>query len=125
MEHHVRVLGVLNVVVGAFSGLAALFQLLFFGGAQTISAYLSINSAIAAVWLWSMLVLMLPCIVVGLALVGFRGWARSAGIVLSVCEMLNVPLGTIVGLYGLWVLFSEDTDMLFSRRFGQYVIPRR
>ena len=125
MEHHVRVLGILNVVVGAFSGMAALFQLLFFGGAQTASAFLSINTAIAAVWLWSMLVLMLPCIVVGLALVGFRGWSRGAGIVLSVCEMLNVPLGTIVGLYGLWVLFSEDTDMLFSRRFGQYVVPRR
>lgn len=125
MEHHVRVLGVLNVVVGAFSGLAALFQLLFFGGAQTISGYLSINTAIAAVWLWSTLALMLPCIVVGLALVGFRGWSRGAGIVLSVCEMLNVPLGTLVGLYGLWVLFSEDADMIFSRRFGQSVVPRR
>jgi hypothetical protein len=25
-----------------------------------------------------------------------------------------VPLGTIVGVYGLWVLFSKETERLFS-----------
>jgi hypothetical protein len=111
--------------VGASSGLAALFQMLFFGGALSIAIYFSINTVVASVWLWSMLMLVAPSIIVGLALVAFRGWSRGAGIVLSVCELVNFPLGTILGLYGLWVLFSDDADMLFSRRFGQSLVPRR
>lgn len=115
----------LFVAVGAFSGLAAMFQMLFFGGALSLAAFLSINSAVATVWLWTVLVLMIPTIVIGLALTAFRDWSRVAGIVLAVFQMINIPLGTSVGLYALWVLFSEDADMLFTRRYGQYVIGRR
>jgi hypothetical protein len=28
--------------------------------------------------------------------------------------LMAIPLGTIVGAYGLWVLFSTDTERLFS-----------
>jgi hypothetical protein len=39
--------------------------------------------------------------------------------------MLVVPLGTIVGVYGLVVLFSETADMIFTRRYGTYVPGKR
>jgi len=125
LENHIRLLGVLNIVVGAVNGLTALCQLLFLGGALILSLQLNVNAVAAGVWLWAMLVLMLPCIVTGIALLGFRGWARWVGIVLSICQMLCVPLGTLVGLYGLWVLFSDDADMIFTRRYGEYIIGRR
>lgn len=125
MENHIRLLGLLNIAVGAFNGLVALFQFLFFGGALVLSIYLGVNTVAASVWLWAMLVLMLPSIVTGIALLSFRGWARWVGIVLSICQLLNVPLGTMVGLYGLWVLFSDDADMIFTRRYGEYIIGRR
>ncbi len=125
MENHVRVLGLLNIIGGALSGLVAIFVIVFFGGASTFSAYLSVSPIIAGFWLVAALVLMIPCIVTGIALTGFRGWARTVGIVLSVLQMLLVPLGTIIGIYGLIVLFSEDVDMIFSRRYGEYVIGRR
>ena len=125
METHVRVLGLLNIAVGSLNGLIAVFQFLFFGGAFVLSIHLGVNTVVASVWLWWMLLLMVPGIVTGIALVSFRGWARWVGIVLSICQMLNVPLGTIVGLYGLWVLFSDDADMIFTRRYGQYIIGRR
>ena len=125
METHVRVVGLLNIVVGALSGLTAIFDILFFGGGITLSAYLDVNPIIAYVWLGAALVLMVPCIVTGIALLGFRSWARTFGIVLSILEMLVVPLGTIVGIYGLVVLFSDDVDMIFERRYGEYVAGRR
>jgi hypothetical protein len=125
LETHVRAVGLLNIVVGALSGLTAIFDILFFGGGVTLSAYLDVNSIIAHVWLGAALLLMVPCIVTGIALLGFRSWARTFGIVLSILEMLVVPLGTIVGIYGLVVLFSEDVDMIFERRYGQYVAGRR
>lgn len=103
----------------------AIFDILFFGGGVAMSAYLDVNTIIAHVWLGAALLLMVPCIVTGIALLGFRKWARTFGIVLSILEMLVVPLGTIVGIYGLVVLFSEDVDMIFERRYGEYVAGRR
>jgi hypothetical protein len=125
LETHVRAVGLLNIVVGALSGLIAIFDIFFFGGGVSLSAYLDVNSIIAYVWLGSALLLMVPCIVTGIALLGFRSWARTFGIVLSILEMLVVPLGTIVGIYGLVVLFSDDVDMIFERRYGEYVAGRR
>ena len=125
MENHIRLLGLLNIAVGALNGIIALIQFLFFGGALILSVHLGVNTVAASVWLWATLVLMVPSIVTGIALLFFRSWARWVGIVLSVCQLLSVPLGTVVGLYGLWVLFSDDADMIFTRRYGQYMIGRR
>ena len=44
----------------------------------------------------------------------FRPWARPGGIVLSGFELIHVPVGTILGIYGLWVLLSTEGAMLFS-----------
>lgn len=125
VENHVRLLGVLYIVIGALTGVFALVQFLFFGGAMSISVWLAISNIVVAVWLWAMLSLMIPSIVIGIALVGFRPWSRTAGIVLSIFEMLNLPLGSAIAVYGLWLLFSEEADLIFSRRFGQYIIGRR
>ena len=46
----------------------------------------------------------------------FRPWARILGIVLSIFDLIWVPIGTIVGAYGLFVLFSKDTERLFAAR---------
>jgi hypothetical protein len=125
LEHHVRLVGLLNILVGAFSGLIAIFQFLFFGGPLTIAVYLSIQTLVVTVWLWIMLLLAVPSIVIGVGLLSFRGWARVSGILLAVFQLLNLPLGTLVGFYSLWVLFSDDADMIFNRRYGQYVDGRR
>jgi len=125
LEHHVRLVGLLNIVVGAFSGLIAIFQFLFFGGPLTIAVYLSIQTLVVTVWLWIMLLLTIPSIVIGVGLLSFRGWARVSGILLAIFQLLNLPFGTLVGFYSLWVLFSDDADMIFNRRYGQYVVGRR
>jgi hypothetical protein len=41
----------------------------------------------------------------GVGLVRFRRWARSLVFVLSFVALLNIPLGTAVGGYSLWVLY--------------------
>ena len=125
METQIRTLGSLNIAVGIFSGLLAVFNLFFFGGPLTIASYFSVHAVVATVWIGAALALTVPSVIVGFGLLGFRGWARGSGIVLSIVQMINVPLGTIVGLYGLFVLFSEGADMIFNRRFGQYMTGRR
>ena len=34
--------------------------------------------------------------------------------VVSILSLMMIPFGTVVGAYGLWVLFSKDTERLFT-----------
>jgi len=45
----------------------------------------------------------------------FQGLAHPTRI--AIVELLNFPLGTVLGVYALWVLLSPETDPLFSPRF--------
>ena len=34
-------------------------------------------------------------------------------IVLSAINLINIPFGTVLGIYGLWVLLTRETELLF------------
>jgi hypothetical protein len=119
---HVKVLGVLNVVLGGFGLLIAATLMLLFGGASwLVGAAGDPDAAIAAPVIGVLgaaistffLVLSLPGVIIGMGLLQLRPWARVAGIVISVLNLFNVPLGTVLGVYGLWVLFSKDVERVF------------
>jgi len=59
------------------------------------------------------LLLSLPGIIAGFGLLKFRAWARTLTIVLSALDLLQVPVGTALGVYGLWVLLQPETERLF------------
>jgi hypothetical protein len=61
-----------------------------------------------------LLLVSLPGIIIGIGLIRLRPWARIAGIVVSIIDLMMIPFGTVVGVYGIWVLFSKDTERLFS-----------
>jgi hypothetical protein len=56
----------------------------------------------------------LPGLVTGYGLLQRKPWARIVGIVLSAINLINIPIGTVIGVYGLWVLLSKDTEPLFD-----------
>jgi Flp pilus assembly protein TadB len=53
-------------------------------------------------------------IVAGWAVMKYRSWARIAVILLAVLDLTNFPLGTGLGVYGLWTMLNGDTKPLFS-----------
>ena len=123
METHVKVLGALQIAMGAFGLFAAVVLVLVFGVASSAVGMSADPEAtfalpiigITGVALVAFLVLLsLPGVIIGIGLVQRRPWARIAGIVLSILGLMMVPFGTIVGVYGLWVLFSKETEQLFS-----------
>ena len=61
-----------------------------------------------------LLMLSLPGIIAGLGLLKYRPWARIVTIVLSALNLMNVPFGTILGIYGLWVMLSDEGSRLFN-----------
>jgi len=54
-------------------------------------------------------------IIAGIGLLSFQGWARILTIVVSAFRCLNVPFGTLIGVYSIWVLAQAETKLLFRR----------
>jgi hypothetical protein len=48
-------------------------------------------------------------IIAGWGLLERRPWARTMAIVFGCLALLNIPLGTALGVYTLWVLASSDS----------------
>ena len=123
MDTHLKVLGALQIAFGALGLLTAVMIVFVFGGAAGIvgaSGNPDASIAVPIIGLTGMalvvflLLTSLPSVIVGIGLLRHRPWARIAGIVLSIVSLIMIPFGTIVGVYGLWVLFSKDTERLFT-----------
>jgi len=123
MDTHVKVLAVLQIAFGILGLLCAVFLTLVLGGAAGIvgaSGDPDARIAIPIIGLTGMalvsllVVLSLPSLIIGVGLIRMRPWARIGGMVLSVMSLIMVPFGTVIGAYGLWVLFSKDTERLFT-----------
>jgi hypothetical protein len=124
MQTHVKVLGVIYLAVGGLMLCAALFLGLGSGVAAGIvgasadpgDAAIAIPIlGIAGTALAVFLVLFaLPSLITGYGLLNYKPWARIVGIVLSAISLINIPIGTVVGIYGLWVLLNKDTERLFN-----------
>jgi hypothetical protein len=123
MDTHVRVLGVLNIAIGVVGLIIAALMMIGVGGAAgIISASAEPDEAALAVPILSIVgglvvavvfAFSLPSVVTGIGLLYFKPWARILGIVLSAIALLGFPWVTLLGIYGLWVLFHKDTERLF------------
>lgn len=134
MREHIRILGILNIVMGCFTACAGVIVLIVVGGAsQLIAASLAANDpdlSGAAPWIATigvaisifLLILAAPSIIGGWGLLSFRPWSRVFMIVLSVIHLFHVPFGTALGVYGLWVLFSDQARRILETG-GQYSQP--
>lgn len=125
MESHVKAVAILHIVLGGLGALAAVIILTIFGGiAGIVGATAPRGDAVAAVpilgvigGVLSILVLLLslPAVIAGFGLLSFQPWARILTIVLSALNLLNVPIGTALGAYSLWVMLNTATEALFRR----------
>jgi hypothetical protein len=126
MDTHVKVLGALQIAMGILGVFGAAVLLVVFGvGATVVGTSGQPDAAVALpiIGLTGMalvvflLMLSLPGIVIGIGVIRLRPWARIAGIVLSILSLTMIPFGTMVGVYGVWVLFNHETERLFNLQF--------
>ena len=110
MQTHVKVIGILHIVLGGLGVLGGVVAMMVFGGIAGIVGF-SAHSSDAAVAMpilgviggfvfIVLLALSLPSLIVGFGLIAFRPWARTLAIVLSVLHIFNIPFGTALGVYG-------------------------
>lgn len=125
MRTHIQVLGWVYIATHILYIVGAIAFFLFFSAAGAVSAVsagvgvaailASIGTFIAGI----LLVVGLPGFIVGYYLLKEAPWARIAGIVLSILMLINfatLGLTTVLGIYGLWVLFNPETVAIFEGR---------
>jgi hypothetical protein len=123
MESHVKLLGILHIIFGAMGVLSAFAILALASGiAEMLGMPANGSDAVFALPVFGigvviailMLLISVPGVIGGIALVRHAHWARFFMIVISACELPNFPLGTALGVYGIWVLTRHATVEMFG-----------
>jgi hypothetical protein len=126
MRTHLRILAALEMIFGAFGILIGLGIFLLFGGIAAIVGVASgdegkfiaipILGTIGTVILVVALLLSLPQLLAGIGLWLEQEWGRILSIVVCALSLFNVPIGTALGIYGLWVLLSPESTAILNHR---------
>ncbi|MFW5775494.1 MAG: hypothetical protein ACOCW2_04315 [Chitinivibrionales bacterium] len=109
MEKHMDILGWLYIVINVlFIILAAVlfFSIRWLGQAAEEEAVFFLSRAAATAVAVFFSLVSIPGILVGVGLLKRRGWAKVVALVLGIINIFNVPVGTILGVYTLWVVLG-------------------
>jgi hypothetical protein len=129
METHVKVLAILHIVLSSMFALGAVIVLFVFGGLAGVAGLsdrsnetglgataVPVMVLIAGIVSIVLLVISLPGLIGGIGLLRLAPWSRILMIVISAIDLLNIPVGLALGIYGLWVLTKPETQALLERR---------
>jgi hypothetical protein len=128
VRDHIKLLGILNMIMGGLTALVGVMVLLIFGGAAGLIAARIQNAIdpdqaafaapvamlIGLCIAGFLLVLSAPAIIGGWGLIKGKSWSRVLMIVISALHLLSFPFGTALGIYGLWVLLNEQSRQLLE-----------
>lgn len=126
MRQHVVVVGAIHIGFGIIGLIAAAAIYLGLNVARGFIPYNEMPEGVAE--FIKVLFVSLPLLigslstmglVGGLGLLNFQSWARYLVIVVAIIGLLNIPIGTLKGVYSLWVLFQDDTVKLFEPKVIQ------
>jgi hypothetical protein len=126
MESHVKIVGILHIVLSCMGVLAAVVVLLAFGGLAGIvalsdhtgdsAATTPILGGVGGILFVIIMAVSVPGLIGGIGLLKMAPWSRILMIVISVIDLFNIPFGTALGIYGLWVLTKPETIAVLERR---------
>jgi hypothetical protein len=124
MDNHIRILAVLFYVLGIIGILASIA--FFVLGAGTVATILSQNDSnearVGAAWAGGCItaigaligILAIPSIIAGYGLTKRRRWAWMLTVILAVLSLPEIPIGTVIGVYALVILFKDETKQLLN-----------
>ncbi|HYG09992.1 MAG TPA: hypothetical protein VD835_08610 [Pyrinomonadaceae bacterium] len=117
MQQHLTILGWLYIIFGGLGLLAAVFILLVMGGSGVIAGDAQTAALLSGIGLFVAVivaVLSVPSIIAGWGLLKRKSWSRVLAIILGALNILNFPLGTVVGIYTIWALTQSESQRLLS-----------
>lgn len=118
MKKHVSVAAILQIVFGALNIIVALAVGFAFGLVDqfvddpTTIKMLGIVGA-PIITLFSLIGVAM--VAGGIGLLSCKNWARVLTLVMAGLGLLNIPIGTLKGVYIIWVLVQPETTSLFDK----------
>lgn len=122
LDQHVTVLGWLHIIGNLFFLVIGGFIFMLLGGIGAVSGDAQAVAVLSIVGLsvaGLLAILGLPGIVAGFGLLAHKSWARYLAIVLGILNLLNFPIGTVIGAYTVWVLMQEKAAEYFAQLSNQ------
>ena len=117
MKQHVTVVAALQIASGALKIFAAVIAFVAIVGGGLISGdveAMAITGIVGPAVSLFLVMLAVPSILGGVGLLKGKAWARILVLVLSVFNLIDFPLGTMISLYTFWVLLHGETSALFN-----------
>ena len=119
MEKHVSILGILYIIFSALGILSAgiVFWIVVGGGLISgDTTAIAVTAIVGSAMAGFLILVSVPGIVGGIWLLKYRPWARIVVIVLGILHLINIPFGTALGIYTIWVLLNDETAELFRQK---------
>jgi len=114
---HVMVLGWINIgfsLVLLFLGIFGLFFLSGIGVVAEDAEATRILGCVGVAGAVFFTALALPGLLAGYGLLKRHNWGRIIAIIVAVFDLFNIPIGTAIGIYALWVLTDERAADYFD-----------
>jgi hypothetical protein len=112
---HIRLLGILWLALSAFSLVPGVALLTFFGHHSPFFVAPPFLGGLLHMLGFAFIACGLLGLVAGWGLLERQPWARTLAIVLGILRLLNMPFGTALGIYTLWVLLPASSEREYHR----------
>ena len=117
---HQKILGAILIAYGAinFTGGIALLAAL-----NIVEIFVHEDEVIQLVAIFSrliggiLLILSIPAIIAGIGYIHEKDWSKSLGLVVGIVYLLLFPIGTIIGIYSIWLNAQDiikDKEPVFA-----------
>ena len=117
LQLHVPVVGWLLIVGHAIFVLVGVFVFVLLTGIgvatgerEAVAVLSTVGTAVGLL----LVVLGIPGLVAGAGLLARQSWARILAIVVGILGLVNVPIGTAIGVYTLFVLMQDAATEYFA-----------
>ncbi len=118
MEKHITLVAAIHIGFGIFGMFIALIVFTAIVGGGILSGdsdAMAITSIVGTVIAFFLSVKSIPDIIGGIGLLKRKSWARIVLLIIGCLDLLEIPIGTAVGAYTIWVLLNEETVQIFSK----------
>ena len=110
MEKHLNLLGILYIVLGIFNIFGLSVAAFVMHGFTYFNGHnLPFNTVDLVMVIFAFEgVVSLAGIIAGIGLLKGQNWARWLMLILGFFGLLQIPFGTILGIYTIWVMLIKD-----------------
>jgi hypothetical protein len=117
LKKHIELVGILHIVyhsVGMIWAALVMFILAYGGLFARDQTALMVVLVVAMVISGLVVIFSIPGIIGGAALLKMKPWGRTLTLVMGFLALIEIPLGTALGVYTIWALMNDETIKLFE-----------